>query len=305
MIREDLAKRAAAEPSRQPQDAVREGEIAPETATWMFAPQVKDWSGYELPHGYNRTRIVLLVRDPYWLHIYWEVGAAERGEVRNATGRDLSDLPNVLRLHDLTSGAHEDVAVPADGRNWYYEAGRPGHAFVVELGVRLPDDGFLPIVRSNQVVAPPDGPSPLMDEEWLLAEEKFQRLYVLAAGLGPGQSSVEIVESLGRRLARRMGSGAVGSFGSAFRMYAPKRGFWLVVGTELIVYGATEPDAEVTLDGQAVSLRPDGSFTARYALPDGERSLSVRAVSRDGDEQITIVPWVRKETRSTSCHKDI
>ena len=37
-----------------------------------------------------------------------------------------------------------------------------------------------------------------------------------------------------------------------------QRGFWLNVNAELIVYGATEPDALVTIGGQPIQLRPDG-----------------------------------------------
>lgn len=301
MTREDLAGTTAAGPFRQPQDTAVPGTGSREhhaVEQGYTCPCLAESSGYDLPHGYNSTRIVLLVRDPYWLHIYWEVGAAERDQVRRRAGRDLQDLPNLLRLYDLTGGGHRDVDIPAEARNWYYEAGRPGHAFVAELGARLPDGGYLPIARSNQVVAPPDGPSALLDEEWLATEEDFQCLCGLAAGFSTGRSSAELVESLGRRLARQMGSGAVSSFGGAGRISVAERRFWLVAGTELIVYGATEPDAEVTLDGQPVVLRPDGTFTARLALPDGERTIPIHAVSRDGQDQITIVPWVKKETRS-------
>ena len=35
-----------------------------------------------IPPGYGRDRIVLLVRDPYWLHAYWEItpAAVQRAE---------------------------------------------------------------------------------------------------------------------------------------------------------------------------------------------------------------------------------
>lgn len=73
--------------------------------------------------------------------------------------------------------------------------------------------------------------------------------------------------------------------------------FWLVVDTELIVYGATEPDAKVTLQGRPVKLNPDGTFSLRFALPDGEQVIPVRGVNKDGDMEITITPVVLKETR--------
>jgi hypothetical protein len=52
----------------------------------------------------------------------------------------------------------------------------------------------------------------------------------------------------------------------------------------LIVYGATEPDAAVTIGGRQVRLRRDGSFSLRFALPDGQYELPVAAHSADGVE---------------------
>jgi hypothetical protein len=74
------------------------------------------------------------------------------------------------------------------------------------------------------------------------------------------------------------------------------RGFWLLVATELIIYGATEPDARVTVAGEPVALREDGTFTMRFALPDGRIELPVRAESGDGRQSRTTTPVVEKQT---------
>jgi len=59
------------------------------------------------------------------------------------------------------------------------------------------------------------------------------------------------------------------------------KGFWFNVNAELIVYGATEPNASVTIGGRRIRLRPDGSFAYRFSLPDGRYDLPVVAVSED------------------------
>ena len=289
---------ASEQTGRELAETVRQAAREIEAASYS-APR-GDWAEYQLPHGYNRTRVVLLVRDPYWLHCYWEVGSAERETFRASTGREYQDMDGVLRIRDLTAEDDRDhcleVGVGREARSWYLEAGRPGHTFQAELGVNLPGQGFICLARSNTVTAPPDSAADLLDEDWMVVEEEFRRLYRLGAGVGPGNSSVELMESLTRRLARQMGSGAVSSLGSGFRLPAGERRFWLVVGTELIVYGATEPEASVTVDGLPVSMRPDGTFSTRFALPDGERSIPVSGVSPDGRECVTITPFVRKET---------
>jgi hypothetical protein len=61
------------------------------------------------------------------------------------------------------------------------------------------------------------------------------------------------------------------------------QGFWLNVNAELVIYGATEPDARVTIAGRAIQLRPDGTFSYRFALPDGTYLLPVIAVSKADD----------------------
>jgi len=65
---------------------------------------------------------------------------------------------------------------------------------------------------------------------------------------------------------------------------AKARGFWFNVNAELVIYGATEPDAAVTIGGRRIRLRPDGSFSFRFALPDGSYALPTQAVSGDGVE---------------------
>lgn len=61
----------------------------------------------------------------------------------------------------------------------------------------------------------------------------------------------------------------------------PGKGFWFNVNAELIVYGATEPGASVTIGGRPIRLRPDGSFSYRFALPDGQYELPIVAVAAD------------------------
>ena len=57
------------------------------------------------------------------------------------------------------------------------------------------------------------------------------------------------------------------------------------MNAELIVYGATEPTARVIIGGRQIRLRPDGTFSYRFALPDGEFELPVEAISTDEDRR--------------------
>jgi hypothetical protein len=96
--------------------------------------------------------------------------------------------------------------------------------------------------------------------------------------------SLEITELIRRKLAREISSLGVSSLSSPFGGAEQPKGFWFNVNAELVIYGATEPTAKVTLDGHEIKLRPDGSFSFRFALPDGKYELPAVAVSADGTE---------------------
>ena len=92
-------------------------------------------------------------------------------------------------------------------------------------------------------------------------------------------------ENLSSIIAALAGPGGVSSISSpSGGVPVGLGGFWFNLNAELIVYGATDPAASVTIGGRPVKLRPDGSFSYRFALPDGQYELPVTAVSADGTE---------------------
>ncbi len=101
--------------------------------------------------------------------------------------------------------------------------------------------------------------------------------------------SLEITELIRRKLAHEISSVGASQFGvsslsSPFGGMAAPKNFWFNVNAELIIYGATEPDAKVTLGGHEIKLRSDGSFSYRFSLPDGKYDLPAVAVSADGTD---------------------
>lgn len=101
-------------------------------------------------------------------------------------------------------------------------------------------------------------------------------------------------------------AGALSSWGpesSSLSSWAPtERGFFMHVNAEVIFYGGTHPDAELTVDGQPVRLRPDGTFRHHFVLPDGEFEIPIIATSPDGMETRRAVLTFE---RTTKRHGDI
>ena len=143
------------------------------------------------------------------------------------------------------------------------------------------------------VVSPPGAP-------WSPAQE---RALAEVTGLDEvrcsGAGSLEIAEMLRRELHEEVASqaaaqlskspapsAAVPDVSSPFGGEQSARGksFWFNVNAELVIYGATERDATVTVGGHPIQLRPDGSFSYRFALPDGSYELPVVAVSADATD---------------------
>ena len=89
-------------------------------------------------------------------------------------------------------------------------------------------------------------------------------------------------------------SNIISSMSSPVRI--KQRGFRFWLECELIIYGGTEPDAKVTMQGRPVQLRPDGTFTLRYGLPDGKFIFDCHAQSSDGVEERVITPIVNRNT---------
>ena len=113
-----------------------------------------------------------------------------------------------------------------------------------------------------------------------------------------------MVQELASQAAAQITSpvGGLGSISSPYGGEQPPKGFWLNVNAELILYGATEPDAKVTLGGRPIKLRPDGTFSYRFALPDGKYHLPAVATSADGtDARAADLEF----TRATQYHGDV
>ncbi len=254
----------------------------------------------DIPHSYDQDKIVLQVRDPHWLHTYWELRNQTLGGLRIRLGNEFARSRRVLRVYDVTnivfdgSNANSffDIQVNDFTNSWYIDTNGPGRSWCVDLGLMLPDGRFIMIVRSNVVQTPSDSPSWITDEEWMIPDEMFARLYGM--GFGLGRSS-----PVGRAWQERIKQGifSSGLSSSPVRKEVKERSFWMKVDCELIVYGATEPSAKVTIQGKPINLRPDGTFTLRFWLPDGKQCIPVKAVSEDKVEERVITPIVNRETK--------
>lgn len=253
---------------------------------------------------YGDNRIVLMIRDPYWCFVYWDLSAEKQTEAIRELQQAGAKI--MLRIYDVTdlefdgTNAHRtmDIEVTEEATNWYINVWAADRAYCVDLGLLYPNGRFVTLARSNIVVTPRDSVSSVIDEEWMVVDETFDRLYQAAGAAELGRASEAITKFMLKRVRADVSSGGLASMGSEGGRPRERRpeDFWLVVNTELIVYGATEPDAAVAIQGQPIRLNPDGTFSVRYALPDGKQTIPVKAVNAAGSQERQITPVVEKRT---------
>ena len=264
-----------------------------------------------LPKEYGVTRLVILPRDPRWMHAYWEVAPYTWEEARKQFGDILKQGRPVLRVHSRHAGKDEsfDVDVNVDARNWYVFSPHGDGEWHAQLGLILPDGRFVLLAISNKIRLPAGHVSDLTDEKWGVLQADWERLFELSGGGRLSAGSLDLVKMLAQRweLLSNVSSASLLSMpsspGGASWGRPPslskEKGFWLVADTEVIVYGATEPDASLVFQGRPVPLNPDGTFSFRFALPDGQQVFPIHATNRDGDLSRFIEFTVSRQSRKS------
>ncbi|MCM2268139.1 MAG: DUF4912 domain-containing protein [Elusimicrobiales bacterium] len=244
-----------------------------------------------LPEGYGTTEAALLPRDPNWMFIYWEITDNSRNNARKEHGADIFEKGRqVIRVYDVTGGEaakYFDIPVMLEAKSWYVNVQESGRSYCCEVGLLLPDGKFIGLVKTNTVNLPGGRVSDVTDERWMAVTSDFDKLMQLSGVEYIGKGSGEVAKSLAQRwemlraVFSRASSWGVSSMSSHTLQKPDQKKFWLVADCELILYGATEPDAFVTVSGRKVTLNPDGTFSMRFALPDGVVDLPVKAMSKD------------------------
>ncbi len=257
-----------------------------------------------LEHACVKDRVIVMVRDPYWLHAYWELSRTTLARAQAALGQEWHAARPILRLMDVssedTTSASErqirDIPIHGGVNNWYIDVAAPPRSFRVDIGYLGRNGRFFVLARSNVVTTPKAGVSDVLDENWSSVQEQFQKIFHQSGGTTGSGVSNDLRDLFEERLRRPMQNLSRQSLGAG-TLGTPARGFHFEIDAELIVYGATEPNARVTLQGEHVQLRPDGTFTVRFALPDSRQIIPAVAASHDGIEERTIVLAVERNTK--------
>ena len=223
-----------------------------------------------LPWSYGLDRVRALSVDPSRLFVYWEVTDPAIERARERLGAEDASPQIALRLYDTTGRLfdgtnahdHRDQAVERSARQWFFDVGRPGSEFFVEVGVRTRDGRFQKIARSRRVAFPRLEPKEMpssSSSEWMTVVEGARhepQLLPPRAGHAPVTTS----SSQGAP-GRHVSAGVEGSFEGGGEMPVLEgrdvvaHGPWIVES-----YGVDGERVELEIiDGELVELYPDGA----------------------------------------------
>jgi hypothetical protein len=274
----------------------------------------------KLPEAYGTESLKLTPRDPHWIHAQWDVAASQwQAAAARAAGARLT-----LRLFQQSTQGPlvSETPVPVESTRWMVHAPQPAASYVAEIGYYDLDRKWSALAVAKPVRTPPAGPSADRGLEMatLTAEGALQRESAgdlsspppmpqagLVMGLsvtqpsGPNGNGPSSPGGLGfPDVGRAPGVGGISSWASAEAWsspmaVAPGRPFRLEVNADLIVYGATEPDATLQIGDQILPLDADGTFHLRFNLPDGEHPLTVQATAAGtGERRVIQLCFVRR-----------
>lgn len=257
-----------------------------------------------------RDRMVLMVRGPYWMHAFWEITPRSISRAQAALGQEWHSARPVLRVLRIETASQaspaarviREIEVHGGVKNWFIDVREPMRC-KVEIGYLTSSGRFHGLARSNAVTTPPASQSDTLDVHWGEILGDCDRIYAMSGGFSPENNSTELQELFEERLRRPMVTSP--------RSTGPDDGdseptfrtdFQLDVDAEMVVYGVTQPDARVTLQGEPVRVQSDGTFRVRVDMPNKRQVLPIIATAPDGGRRQMIVMAVERNTKSLEPH---
>jgi hypothetical protein len=273
--------------------------------------------------------------DSPWVQLRWQLSPADGERLRSGGASRLClRLADITDRDDRTVPQTQLEAVPEGGVNqWQLVVPLLGRLYRAELGFRRADDGHWIALAASAPLwlaeaaegpsAPPpaaaDSPQAFPVGTWIpsgvpaIHERAYQAATALLGRRRRSGASEELQEH-GLDQAAGVAAGPGGLSDSAAGLWpsglwesgrhesgsggVPNRvrSFWLVADAELIVYGATDPAASLSIGEESVALSAEGTFQRRVPFADGEQLWPIAAVAADGEQRRSITLSFERRT---------
>ncbi|HIN55094.1 MAG TPA: DUF4912 domain-containing protein [Planctomycetes bacterium] len=252
----------------------------------------------------TRDRVVVLVRDSYWIQVCWEIKSKSVARAQAALAHQWHAARPIIRLYEVQNDSQQvhgtrvlrDIEIHGGVTNWYIDVDRTPTPYQVEIGYLADTGEFHPLCRSNAVTPPAPGSCDATDMNWDEIAKDYKRIFALSGGDTDGQGNQDLKDLFEQRLQRPMSKSVVMKHGLSGQDEDDSK-LHFEVDSELIVYGNAEPDATVTMAGEPVKLAKDGSFTIRMDLPDRRKVFPLVAHGADGLREKTVVISIERNIK--------
>lgn len=251
-------------------------------------------------------RLVLMVRDPYWLHASWDISRRAVQRAKASLAGQWHSVKPILRLFHLddagtTANSEKilrDIEIHSGVRNWYIPVAEPPSIFVASLGYLCSSGRFHELCRSNKVKTPVPGSNDAIDDHWADIAKDAERVFSLSGGYEEDGKPEELKAMFEERLSRPMDGPTAADFGGgADGSLRRAKDFHFELDVEMVVFGATQPYAKLVIGGEPATVRADGTFSARVPMPNTRQVIPVTSRARDGSDEQTIVIAVERNTK--------
>jgi hypothetical protein len=252
----------------------------------------------------TRDRVVVLVRDSYWIQVCWEIESKSVARAQAALAHKWHGARPIIRLYEVQNDSQQvhgtrvlrDIEIHSGVTNWYVDVDQTPTPYQVEVGYLADTGEFHPLCRSNTVAPPTPGSCDATDMNWDDIAKDYKRIFSLSGGDTNGQGNQDLKDLFEQRLRRPMSKSAVMQHGLSGQDEDQSK-LHFEVESELIVYGNAESDASVTMAGEPVKLAKDGSFTIRLDLPDRRKVFPLVAHGADGLREKTVVISIERNIK--------
>jgi hypothetical protein len=252
----------------------------------------------------TRDRVVVLVRDSYWIQVCWEIESKSVARAQAALAHKWHGARPIIRLYEVQNDSQQvhgtrvlrDIEIHSGVTNWYVDVDQTPTPYQVEVGYLADTGEFHPLCRSNTVAPPTPGSCDATDMNWDDIAKDYKRIFSLSGGDTNGQGNQDLKDLFEQRLRRPMSKSAVMKHGLSGQDEDQSK-LHFEVESELIVYGNAESDAAVTMAGEPVKLAKDGSFTIRLDLPDRRKVFPLVAHGADGLREKTVVISIERNIK--------
>ena len=263
-----------------------------------------------------KTNLVFLPRDPEWAYVFWQISEADRDKAQSLGANKLC-----LRLYDVTGtkdgdfnqGTLREIAVDSYSTEWYLPIPVSDRDYKVELGYRygfkwmslaFSSPGHVPNSQPSEQILDKFVPfnlesssetnSAIINSDESEVNGLHERLYQAATTYSKRSrvGSEEFLESTKTfNTSPNQSDSGAGMWSSGLNdsgLGITNRSFWLVADAELIVYGATDPSATLTIGDEKVPLASDGTFRLQVPFRDGSQNYEIKATDSTGEQDRSI-----------------